>query len=123
MRVLPAHLLDRSSINKRTNRVMRKFVCCFVFLLAIIVCTSTAFADDPKAQEILKQARTAIGGEDLLSKLEGLSIKGQYRRMLGDRQMDGEREINIQMPDKYLVEDSFSPGGLSTAIVNTRGLN
>jgi hypothetical protein len=37
--------------------------------------------------------------------------------------MGGERELNIQMPDKYLVEDSFNPGGLSTAMVNTRGLN
>src|SRR5262245_36551172 len=102
---------------------MRKLVSFFVFLSAIVLCAPSAIADDPKAQEILKQARAAIGGDDLLSKLEALSIKGQYRRVLGDRQMGGERELNIQMPDKYLVEDSFNPGGLSTAMVNTRGLN
>ena len=102
---------------------MRKFVSLFVFLTAIFVCTPCAIADDPKAQEILKQARAALGGEDLLSKLEALTIKGQYRRVLGDRQMGGERELSFQMPDKYLVEDSFNPGGLSTAMINTRGLN
>jgi hypothetical protein len=102
---------------------MRKLVSVFVFLLAINVWMPPAKADDPKAQEILKQARNAIGGEEMLSALQGITIKGQYRRMLGERQMGGERELNIQMPDKYLVEDSFSPGGLSTAMVNTRGLN
>jgi hypothetical protein len=79
--------------------------------------------DDQRATEILKQAREAIGGEQRLQKLEALHINGQYRRVFGDRQMGGDREISILLPNKYLVEDSMNPGGLSTAMINTRGLN
>lgn len=77
---------------------------------------------DSRAEEVLKQAREAIGGERL-QKLEGLHLNGQYRRVLGDRQMAGDREISILLPNKYVVEDAMSMGGMSTSIINTRGLN
>lgn len=92
-----------------------------LFLCVLFV--PTTYADDQRAAEILKQAREAIGGEQRLQKLEALHINGQYRRVFGDRQMAGDREISILLPNKYLVEDSMNPGGLSTAMVNTRGLN
>ena len=94
-------------------------------LLAItIFCTSAAFAsDDARAQEILKQARQAIGGDEQLQKIQSLQINGQYRRMFGERQMGGDREISISLPNKYLVEDAMNAGGLSTAMINYRGLN
>jgi hypothetical protein len=94
-------------------------------LLAItIFCTSVAFAkDDARAQEILKQARQAIGGDEQLQKIQGLEIKGRYMRTFGDRQMGGDREISISLPNKYLVEDAMNAGGLSTAMINTRALN
>src|SRR6476619_6935473 len=92
-------------------------------LLFFVLFVPTAFADDQRATEIIKQAREAIGGEQRLQKLEALHINGQYRRVFGDRQMAGEREISILLPNKYLVEDSMNPGGLSTAMINTRGLN
>lgn len=92
-------------------------------VLLSLVLVPTAYADDQRANEILKQAREAIGGEQRLQKLETLHINGQYRRVFGERQMGGDREISIALPDKYLVEDSMNPGGLSTAMINTRGLN
>jgi len=92
-----------------------------LFLCALFV--PTTYADDQRATEILKQAREAIGGEQRLQKLEALHINGQYRRVFGERQMAGDREISILLPNKYLVEDSMNPGGLSTAMINTRGLN
>jgi len=79
--------------------------------------------DDARAQEILKQARQAIGGDEQLQKIQSLQINGQYRRMFGDRQMGGDREISISLPNKYLVEDAMNAGGLSTAMINFRGLN
>ena len=93
-----------------------------LLLLSLLV-VPTAYADDQRANEILKQAREAIGGEQRLQKLEALHINGQYRRVFGERQMAGDREISIALPNKYLVEDSMNPGGLSTAMINTRGLN
>ena len=92
-------------------------------LLLSVFFVPNALANDARADEILKQAREAIGGEQRLQKLEALHINGQYRRAFGDRQMAGEREISIALPGKYLVEDSMNPGGLSTAMINTRGLN
>jgi hypothetical protein len=94
-------------------------------LLALVLCSATlAFAnDDARAQQILKQAREAIGGEEQLQKIQGLHINGQYRRMFGDRQMGGDREISILLPNKYLVEDAMNTGGLSTSMLSTRALN
>ncbi len=94
-------------------------------LLAItIFCTSATLAnDDARAKEILTQARQAIGGEEQLQKVQGLQINGQYRRVFAERQMAGDREISILLPNKYLVEDAMNAGGHSTAMINTRGLN
>ncbi|HJS23242.1 MAG TPA: hypothetical protein VJ751_02645 [Pyrinomonadaceae bacterium] len=92
-------------------------------LILVLFSASAALADDARAQQILKQARQAIGGEEQLQKIQGLQVKGQYRRAFGDRQMGGDREISILLPNKYLVEDAMNSGGLSTAMINTRGLN
>jgi hypothetical protein len=91
-------------------------------LALTLLCTATALADG-RADEVLKQAREAIGGEEQLQKIQGLHIDGKYRRMFGDRQMAGDREISILLPNKYLVEDAMNAGGLSTSMINTRGLN
>src|SRR5829696_8609811 len=93
-----------------------------VFTL-VLLCATVALADDARAQEILKQARQAIGGDEQLQKIQGLQINGQYRRSFGDRQMAGDREISILLPNKYLVEDAMHAGGLSTAMLSTRALN
>jgi len=91
-------------------------------LTLILVCATVAFADS-RADEVLKQARQAIGGEEQLQKIQGLQVNGQYRRAFGDRQMTGDREISIALPNKYLVEDAMNMGGLATSMINTRGLN
>ena len=94
----------------------------FSLIIVSLICAINVFANDARAEEVLKQAREALGGERL-QKIEGLHINGQYRRAFGDRQMAGDREISISLPDKYLVEDSMNPGGMSTSLINTRGLN
>jgi hypothetical protein len=95
-----------------------------LLLSLVLLSASAALAnDDARAQEILKQARQAVGGDEQLQKIQGLQINGQYRRVFGDRQMGGDREISISLPNKYLVEDAMNTGGLSTAMINFRGLN
>ena len=96
-----------------------------LLLLSLVLLSAPAAlaTDDARAQEILKQARQAIGGDEQLQKIQGLQINGQYRRVFGDRQMGGDREISISLPNKYLVEDAMNAGGLSTAMINFRGLN
>src|SRR4029079_8753565 len=95
-----------------------------LLILSLILSSATAaFADDARAQEILKQARQAVGGEEELQKVQGLQIHGQYRRVFGDRQMGGDRDISISLPNKYLVEDAMNTGGLNTAMISYRGVN
>src|SRR5829696_7867961 len=92
-------------------------------LLALTLLFAPAGLADDKAQEVLKHARQAIGGEEQLQKVQSLHINGKYRRMFGERQIGGDREISISLPNKYVVEDAMNSGGLSTAMINTRGLN
>jgi hypothetical protein len=82
-----------------------------LLIIVSLFCATAVFADS-RAEEVLKQAREAIGGERL-QKIEGLHINGQYRRVLGDRQMGGDREISIQLPNKYVVEDAMSMSEVS----------
>ena len=91
-------------------------------LILSLFAVTNVIANDSRAEEVLKQAREAVGGERL-QKVEGIYINGQYRRVFGERQMAGDREISISLPNKYLVEDSMNPGGMTTSMVNTRGLN
>src|SRR5262245_51825355 len=80
---------------------MRKLI---LSLIAIITIPALALAQAPdakaKAEEILKQARAAIGDEKKLKELQGLSITGTARVGAGDRQMENELEIEVLMPDK-----------------------
>lgn len=102
---------------------MKRVTSLLLILLAVVSTFASLHTDDSRAQEILKKAREAAGGEAELQKVQSLYLSGQYRRQLGDRQMGGDREISIQFPNKFLVEDSMSMGGMSTAITTSRGLN
>jgi hypothetical protein len=101
---------------------MKKLASLVLIITALLIWAMPVLADS-RAEEILKQAREAVGGEQQLLKIQGLSMVGQYRRIFGDRQMGGDREISISLPNKYVVEDSMNPGGMSTAMINTRTLN
>lgn len=88
-------------------------------------------AADEKAAEILVQARKALGGEKL-DTLQGLAAEGTYRRLLGEREMSGDIELALQLPDKYLRMETigldpsnpmrrFSGFNGSTVIESTSG--
>src|SRR5438067_6713262 len=81
-----------------------------------------ANAGDPKADELLKQARAAVGGEGKLAKVQGLSAAGTLARDMGDRQVTGELTIDLQLPDKMVRTDSMSPMGDATIVMIT-GIN
>src|SRR5215216_4549196 len=102
---------------------MKHLLTPLLLITVALLFAPVALADDARALEVLKQAREALGGEQQLQKLQGLHINGQYRRVFGERQMSGDREISISLPNKYFVEDAMNSGGLSTAMINTRGLN
>jgi hypothetical protein len=79
-------------------------------------------AGDTKAEQLLAQARAALGGEKNLNKVQGLTATGTYQRTMQDRQLSGELTIDLQLPDKLLRTESMSPMGDMT-IVTEQGLN
>src|SRR5262245_59931051 len=80
---------------------MRKLI---LSIMAAITLPALALAQAPdakaKAEQILKQARAAIGDEKKLKELQGLSITGTARTSAGERQMESELEIEMLIPDK-----------------------
>lgn len=69
-----------------------------------------ALAQDPKTKaiEILAKARAAIGGKKVDS-ITGLSVIAGYRRMMSGREMSGEVQIDLQLPDRILRTESMAP--------------
>jgi hypothetical protein len=79
-------------------------------------------AGDTKADQVLAQARTAIGGDQHLNGVLGLTAAGTFQREMGDRQMNGEITIDLQLPDKILRTESMHPTN-DTTIEMLQGLN
>jgi len=50
-------------------------------------------AGDTKSEQLLAQARAALGGDKNLNKVQGLSAAGTYQRDMGDRQLSGKDKI------------------------------
>ena len=66
-----------------------------------------------KAQAILAQSRAALGSEAKWKALNGLAITGSYQRQMGqmgnNMQQTGEWQLDLLMPDKVLLSETFSP--------------
>ncbi len=89
---------------------MRKAVSIITIFSLMIAVSRSASADDKsdRAQEIIKQARKAAGGEKFAS-LKSLSAAGTYRRAMGDREMSGDLEFEMLFPDKFLKTETLNP--------------
>ena len=93
---------------------MRKMTFAVVAALALSV---LAFAqggakqssETKRAEEILKAARNALGGEAKLKAVQSLSANGKYRRVISGNDVSGEIEFNFSMPDKYMKNETMLP--------------
>lgn len=76
----------------------------FIGLGSLVEHVGAKFKSDEKALDIVRKARTAIGGEAALVEVRSLVIKGSslHTLKIGDAQRSepGETEIAIQFPDK-----------------------
>lgn len=61
-----------------------------------------------KAQQLINQARAALGGDKLKS-LRSLSATGNYRRTFGQMEMSGEVNYDLLLPDKMMKTEVMSP--------------
>jgi hypothetical protein len=94
-----------------------------VALVGATVDLSAARSAASSAEEILKQARQAIGTEDALRSVQSLTAKGKYRRIMQDRDVSGDREFDFLLPDKFQRSDSFNMGPMGMSASITRTLN
>jgi hypothetical protein len=84
----------------------------------VLACTgvsahgSAAPADD-RAAEVLVMARAALGGAKL-DGIAGLSASGNFRRLMGDREIEGELTVELAPPGRIRrTEHVGAPGGPS----------
>jgi hypothetical protein len=82
---------------------MQKTILAIIALISIPAMALAQAADaKAKAEQILKQARAAIGDEKKLKELQAISITGAQRQTFGDRQMENEIQLDLIMPDKIM---------------------
>jgi hypothetical protein len=62
-----------------------------------------------KAQELLKQARSAIGGDSALIALQSLSASGEYRGEMQERDDSGEIKLDFLLPDRFMKTVKIRP--------------
>lgn len=90
---------------------MKKFIyfvlCVSVFFIGLGTVADkvgASFKSDPKALDLLKAARTAIGGDSSLAGIQSLRIKGSTINVWKidgvEKSEPGETEIALQLPDK-----------------------
>jgi hypothetical protein len=79
-------------------------------------------AGDTKSEQLIAQARAALGGDKNLNTVQGLTAAGTYQREMGDRQLSGEITIDLLLPDKMLRTESARPMGDAT-IEMLQGVN
>jgi hypothetical protein len=104
----------------RSNRITKLagLVACLLLL------TVGASAQDERAQEVLKQARAALGGT-ALETVQSLAVSGAARHFArgSQEQVFAEQfELNFLLPDKFL-KITTPPPGASRAPKLTEGLN
>src|SRR5688572_16344936 len=98
-----------------------------VFLLAAVVAASVyaGQAQDAvaKGASILADARKAVGGEDKLAAIKALQARGTVRRAAGEVNLEGDLDLSIELPGKYLRKESIILGGNGQGLDRVEGLN
>jgi hypothetical protein len=61
---------------------------------------------------IVSAARKALGGEDKVAGLKGLTAEGPFRRSMGGRDMEGNVTVTIARPDKMKRVEEMQMGGM-----------
>jgi len=71
--------------------------------------------DAGKGASLMKEARTAIGGDEKVAAVRRLQVRGVVRRNAGTRNIEGDLEIAIELPDKFRRDETltFGPGAPS----------
>ena len=84
----------------------------FLGCLFLSVSTFAQDANEVKAQNIIQQAREALGGEANLKAIQSLTMQGKFTATLMGRPAQGDLKIEMVLPGKYLRTSSTIQGDL-----------
>lgn len=111
---------------QENNAVMQKHI--FRIVIALAVATAAhpleglVFDAAARAASVLAEARAALGGAEKLQNVKTLQAAGDYRRSMGEMQMEGELEVLIEPPDRMRRNETIiMPNG--GTMVRTEVLN
>ena len=88
-------------------------------VLLLCALTTHVFAQDAaKGAALMAAARQAIGGENRLKGVNALQVTGTFRRVIDASDTEGDFEVFLELPDKYLrSEKTGTPGRPSTETI------
>jgi hypothetical protein len=69
-------------------------------------------AAQDRVADIIAATRKALGGEDKITGLKGLTAEGPFRRAMGGRDMEGTVTVTIARPDKLKRVEEMQMGGM-----------
>jgi hypothetical protein len=65
-----------------------------------------------RVSDVVSAMRKALGGDDKITALKGLSAEGPFRRSMGQRDMEGTLNLVIVRPDKMRRVEEMAMGGM-----------
>jgi|GEM_PF-898977 len=72
-----------------------------------------------RSEEVLRQAREALGGEARLKEIQNFTASGSFRRVSSGQEQAGERRMDLLLPDKFKISDTLSLiAGIELTIVS-----
>ena len=87
-------------------------------LLAMASASDVSAQDAAKGAALLASARQVIGGQNRLSGVKTFQMTGTFRRVIGTNDTEGDFDIFLELPDKYLrSEKTGTPGQPSTETI------
>src|SRR5689334_6691079 len=92
---------------------MRKVISTAAMLLiaSFVQVDRITYAQD-RVPGIIAATRKALGGEDKIAGVKTLTAEGPFRRMLGQRDMEGTVALTLARPDKMRRVEDMSIGGM-----------
>ena len=69
-------------------------------------------AAQDRVASVLAEAKKALGGEEKVAGLKGLTAEGPFRRSMGGRDMEGVMTLTIVRPDKMRRVEEIAMGGM-----------